>query len=320
MIRTAVVGAGIMGANHVRVLGSLPGSDLVAVVDASEERARAAAGEGTLVFPTVGAMLADLPPGHRPEAVVVSTPTSTHHPVATELIEAGLHVLIEKPIASTVQEGADLQERADRAGVILAVGHIERFNAAAQELLRTLDGPLHIEARRIGPFSSRVPESVVNDLMIHDLDLVSALVDRPVVHVSAVAQSVKTETEDMVTALLRFEGGVTASVIASRLGQQKIRQLEVTTPDAYVVADLLRQDITITKVEHTEYVSTDGTRYRQTAAVEIPFLEHRGEPLAAELRSFLDAINTGDQPAVTAADGIRALELVESVLAAVRSS
>lgn len=122
----------------------------------------------------------------------------------------------------------------------------------------------------------------------------------------------------MATALLTFDSGVTAAVTASRLGQQKIRQLHLTMPDSYIVGDLLRQDITITRVQHTEYVSDDGSRYRQTASVEIPFLENRGEPLSVQLTSFLRAVRDGTDPEVTAEDGVEAMRMVAQVLDAIR--
>ncbi len=227
----------------------------------------------------------------------------------------GLHVLVEKPIASTPKEGRDLAARAEQAGVVLTVGHIERFNPAIRELMRDTTKPIHLELQRVGPFTPRVADNVVVDLMIHDLDLARALARSEVTSVSAVAQSTKTEGPDMAVALLTFANGVTATVTASRIAQQKLRRVTVTLDDAVMVGDLVRQDVMIHRMQHVEFVSDQGARIRQSGMVEIPFIETRGEPLSEELRSFVNAIH-GAAPVVTAMDGVAALELAHRVLAA----
>ena len=316
----AVIGAGVMGANHARILASHRDARLVAVVDADATRAAAAAAPAEAAsFASVGEMLKGLPPDDRPQAAVVAVPTPYHLPVALELIAAGLHVLVEKPIASSINEAETMVAAAEQAGVTLMVGHIERFNSVVLELQRLTEVPVHIEAHRVGPFSARIGDDVVLDLMIHDLDLVRLLAGAPMESVSSVARTVRTESEDLAVALLRFTNGVTACVTASRLGQQKIRNLQLTLPDSYIVADLIRQDVSITRVEHVEYVSSSGARYRQTAAVEIPYLENRGEPLAVELSAFVHSVVGGTPPPVTGQDGIEALRMVAAVTEAARS-
>jgi predicted dehydrogenase len=200
------------------------------------------------------------------------------------------------------------------------VGHVERFNPVVSELFRQLEDPLHIEAQRVGPFSSRVKDSVVLDLMIHDLDIVAAIADSPVKSVSGVGRRVKSEGIDLATVHLAFENGVTATLTSSRLGQQKIRQLAVTQEETYVLADLIRQDISVNRVAHVEFLAEGGTRYRQTGVVEIPFLENRGEPLALEQAEFVRSITDGDAPLVDGAAGRAALELVDAVLDVLRVS
>ncbi len=319
MLNVAVIGAGVMGANHVRVLNSLPMANVLAVVDSDPDRARAAAGAvEAATYATLDDLFANLTDEVGLDAAVVATPTAYHFEIAAALIAHGVHVLVEKPIAGTAEDGEKLIELAEAAGVVLTVGHIERYNSVVQELQRTAERPIHIEARRIGPFASRIPDSVVGDLMIHDLDIVRTLARGELSEVTAIAQSQRTDSEDMATALLTFDNGVTATVTASRLGQQKVRQVHLTMPDSYILGDLLLQDVTVTRVEHTEYVSDDGSRYRQTAAVEIPFLENRGEPLTKELAAFLRAVETGDAPLVSAQDGVEAVRMVDRVLAAIR--
>ncbi len=170
----------------------------------------------------------------------------------------------------------------------------------------------------MSPFSPRIREDVITDLMIHDLDVVRSIAGCGVVDVQCMAMRVHSDTEDLATALLRFENGMTANLTASRVGQQKIRELRITQPDRYVTVDLVRQDVTINRVEHSEFLSSDGARYRQSGIVEIPFLEHQGEPLLLELQEFVRAASTGTTPRVTAAEGVEALRLVERVQAAAR--
>lgn len=315
-LAVAVIGAGMMGSNHARVVTGSPSATLFAVVDEDAERRTAAAERaGAATMGSVDELLAG---DTLPDAVVVATPTVTHSPIASQLLRAGIPVLVEKPLAATIDEAEQLAALARSVGVPLAVGHVERFNPVVRELLG-FPGPVrHIEAHRIGPFAARVPDSVVSDLMIHDLDIVRAIAGGALIGVSGIAQSQRSETEDLATAILRFDTGVTAVVTASRLGQQKIRQIQLTTDDAYVVGDLLRQDVTVTRVQHTEYVSDDGSRYRQTAAVEIPFLDNRGEPLTAQLESFLQAIRTGGAPEADAEDGLEAMRMVDAVLVSIR--
>lgn len=313
-LRVAVIGAGIMGSNHARVVSNSTVADLVAVVDQDRARAEAAAG-GAATPATIDELLAaDV----RPEMVVVATPTVSHAELTLRLLDEGIPVLVEKPIAANSAQAEEIVARARETGVPLTVGHVERFNPVVTELMTYRGNVLHIEAHRIGPFAVRIPDSVVSDLMIHDLDIVRALAGGDLVEVSGVGHHHRTDTEDMATALLRFDSGVTAAVTASRLGQQKIRQIQLTTPESYVVGDLLRQDVTVTRVQHTEYVSDDGSRYRQTASVEIPFLDNRGEPLAVQLASFVRAIRTDTAPAVTGDDGLEALLMVERVIESVR--
>lgn len=311
-VRLAVVGAGVMGANHVRVASRTSGVELVAIVELDAEKRVALAQSAGIES---ASSISDLVSRVAIDAVVIATPTAFHYEVACECIAAGLHVLVEKPIATTPEEGEDLIRRAQAAGVVLSVGHIERFNPAIRELRRCIEKPIHLELVRIGPFTPRVSDNVVIDLMIHDLDLARALAGSEVTALSAIQQSPRTSGPDMVIALLTFENGVTASITASRIGQQKLRRVIVTQDDAVLAGDLIRQDVMIHRMQHVEFVSDSGARYRQSGIVEIPFIENRGEPLMEELRAFVETIRGGDA-VVTAADGVAALRLAAQVLAA----
>jgi UDP-N-acetylglucosamine 3-dehydrogenase len=309
-VRLAIVGTGVMGANHARVAMRTPGVDLVGVVDIDEQKRSSLAGANNTKH---AASIGELMKQTGVDAVVVASPTKFHHELAVECLDAGLHVLVEKPIASTVEEAHDMSARAKKTGVVLTVGHIERFNPAVRELLVQSQAPIHIQLDRVGPFTPRVSDNVVIDLMIHDLDLARMLARSEVSSVQAIHQSPHTTGPDMSIALLTFENGVTASVTASRISQQRLRRIFITEKDSVMAGDLIRQDVMIHRMQHVEYVSDGGARIRQSGMVEMPFIENRNEPLAEELKAFVGAIQNGT-PTVTADDGIAALHLVDWVL------
>ena len=314
-IRIAVVGTGVMGTNHVRVLKRLAGADLAAVVDADLERARAAAGSPDVQACTSVDELAD-----DIDAAVVAVPTGAHVATALALIERGIHVLVEKPLAPTVAEAEKITQAAAAAGVVLGVGHIERFNPAVVELSEFVDAPIHIAAARISPFSPRISDGVVFDLMIHDIDIVCSFAGEAanVSSVSGVGRRVRSESEDIAHVTMTFDTGMTASFATSRLGQQKIRSIEVTQADSVLCADLVRSDVTIHRMAHHEFLGDEGVSYRQSSMVEIPFIQNRGEPLASELADFIAAIRSGGQPRVGGVAATRNVEIAQSIVSALR--
>ena len=308
VIRVAIVGAGIMGTNHTRLLATIPGFEIVAIVDPNEERANALARTVDADVMTLSELAGVV------DATVVSAPSDKHAELGVPLLEAGIDVLIEKPIASTVEDARKLVETAAANDRILMVGHIERFNAAVVGLHTLIDNPLHIEFTRMSPYPNRISADVVVDLMIHDLDLVRALIGaKDFTSISAVGRSVRSGETDVASCLLTADNGVTATLTASRVGQNKIRTIEVTQKCNFVSADLLRQDINIHRVEHSEFVSDHGTRYSQSGVVEIPYLERTGEPLRAELEAFLTSLLNRSAPPVTGEDGLAALEFAMQV-------
>jgi predicted dehydrogenase len=312
-VRVGVIGVGVMGSNHARVARQLRHGRLTAVVDADLERAKSLA-----TGPDVQAMSSIDQLEGAVDLAVVAVPTAFHLEVALQLIEMGIHVLVEKPIAGSIEDARRMIEAAAAAGVSLSVGHVERFNAAVMELPELLDEPLHLKAVRVSPYSPRISDGVVHDLMIHDLDIALALLGEKasVESVSGVGRGIHGATEDVAHAVIQMSNGVTASFETSRLGQQKVRLIEVTQRDSVVVADLLRQDITVHKMSRHEYLAEDGVRYRQSSVVEIPFIEQRGEPLLRELQDVVDSIREQRPPRVDGANGLRALELADRVGAA----
>lgn len=313
MVRLGIVGAGIMGTNHARVLPQVPDASLSHVVDPDRQRAALLADAyGARPLSSISELAGQV------DAAIVATPTSTHATLALSLIESGIHVLIEKPIAASVEEAELLIDAAARSAVTLQVGHVERFNPVVLELENLVSDLVHINIARIGPYSGRVRDGVILDLMTHDLDLARTLARSEVQDVAAIGRRTRSDTEDLASSLLTFDNGITASLTASRVGQDKIRTIELTQLENYVRVDMLRQDITVTRVHHSEYLSNEGARYRQTGVIEVPFLEQRGEPLLAELSHFVDCVRSGRQPRVSGLDGLRAIELAQRVAAAAR--
>ena len=317
-LKLIVVGAGSMGANHIRVAQQLPNVELVAVVDQDIDRARSVTRSASIdVVGSLDDLTVDV------DAAVVAVPTAGHMSIATTLARRGVHLLVEKPLAPSAAEAEDLVAVAEDAGVVLAVGHVERFNPAIYELPRLLEEPIHFEASRISPYTPRIGDGVIFDLMIHDIDIVCSLVNpiAEVVEVAGVSRTVKGATEDLATVTMGFSTGETAVFNTSRLGQTKIRTLEVTQVDSAISVDLLRQDITVSRMSKHEYLSDEGTtRHRQSNVVEIPFLETRGEPLSLELSNFVESVRSGLPPHVDGAAGARAVGLAQRAVDSVRNS
>ena len=308
MIRIAVVGTGIMGANHARVLSGLHEFELVAVVDPDAPRGEAVAAQAGVEYaPTVEELPDDV------AAVVLAAPTSLHEAMGVALLDRGIDLLVEKPAASTVEGAQRLSDAAHSTGRILMVGHIERFNPAYLGLARFLDDPIHLEFTRVGPFSPRVGTDVVLDLMIHDIDLALAIAGSDVVSMSATGRVIMGESLDLATALLVFANGITATLTASRVAQTKVRKIDITQRSSFVSADLVRQDVTIHRLHHNEFLSDGIPSYQQSGIVEIPYLEQRGEPLALELRHFSTCVTTRDAPVVGGNEAREALRLALSI-------
>jgi predicted dehydrogenase len=328
-LRMAVVGVGHLGQHHARILAALPGVELVGVADANPDQARLVAGRlGTEAFDAHDPLL------DRVDAVSVVTPTVTHHAVASAFLRRGVPVLVEKPVCRTLAEADDLIRLAADAGVPLQVGHIERFNPAFEDLLSRPITPKFVEAERHGPFTGRsVDIGAVLDLMIHDLDLLLALVGGPVLSVDAVGAAVFGGHEDMVNARLVFAGGCVAHVTASRISQRPKRRLRIWAPEGYAGIDFVSRKLIL--VQSSPELRQYGLRVDRLDAAAKARLkdevfgrhlqvltvdgDRTGDQLTAELRHFVDCVRTGRKPRVTGGDGREALALAERVLASVRS-
>jgi predicted dehydrogenase len=311
-LRAAVVGAGHMGAYHTLAYAELPDVELVGVVDLDPDRARKVADHyETRPFADHRDLI-----GHA-DVVSVAVPTEEHFRVARDLLEAGVSVLVEKPMTPTLEEARELFAVARRAGAVLHVGHVERFNGAVQELRKIVDHPLLIESRRLGPFVPRVrKDTVVMDLMIHDIDIVLALAASPPLRVTTFGAAVHSEVTDVASVQIVFESGTIASITASRATEEKIRTLAITQRDAYIVLDYIDQDIQIHRRAAQEYlVNRESIRYRQASFVEHLFVR-KDNPLKLEILHLIRttrARHAGEPLALAEADDLRSLAMALAI-------
>ena len=299
-VRVAVVGVGHLGRHHARIAASLPGVALTGVHDHHEGRAEQVAREHglrVLAGPEETAESAD--------AVVIATPTTTHARLAGFFLERGLDVLVEKPIASTVEEADALIAVARRHGRVFAVGHVERHNPAVAVALATVAEPLFIEAHRLGVFQPRgLDVDVVHDLMIHDLQLVASWVGRPVREVRAAGAPVLTPRLDIAQARIEFEGGCVANLTASRVSAEKMRKLRVFGGDVYCSVDMDGRSASASRL-----IRDAGPTRLETLPVTVP----EGDPLGLEIADFLAAVRERREPLVNGEAGREALRLARRV-------
>ena len=284
-LRAGVVGAGHMGQYHILAFAELWDVDLVAICDTDAERADQIAGQyGTRAMTSHRDLVGLV------DIATVAVPTDRHFEVTRDLLEAGVHVLVEKPMAPTLEEAKELFRVARQHRRVLHVGHVERFNGAVQELRKIVEQPILIESRRLGPFVPRVQhDSVVMDLMIHDIDIVLGLVDSEPRRMNCLGRSIHSRQADVANVQICFESGAMATITASRTTEEKIRTLSITQPDAYIVLNYADQDIQIHRRAAQEYtLNRESIRYRQASFVERLFV-HKDNPLKLEIRHLISA-------------------------------
>ena len=327
-LRLAVVGAGRLGRFHAQKLAPRDDVELIAVVDPiPEARNRLAAECGTRPLPDCRALPQQL------DAAVIAAPTRFHHSLGLELISSGVHLLVEKPLTATLSQADELVEAARRAGVVLQVGHVERFNPAMAAALAYVRDPKYVEAVRAGQFTFRSTDvGVVLDLMIHDLDLVLSMVRSPVRKVEALGLSVLGEHEDVANARLQFESGCVATLSASRVSYQPVRRMQVWSPRAFAHIDFATRSTTIVRPSETllsrrfdvESLSPDQVEhYKQHLFEEhLPREELHSEAVDAlmlEQDDFLTAIRTSRPPRVSGEQGRDAVAVAEEILAKIHT-
>ena len=300
-LRIGVIGVGHVGRHHARILCDMPGVQLAGILDLNRQRATDIAAACRTEVVTDAAVLAGMV-----DAVTIAVPTASHAAVAGPLLEQGVPVLIEKPLARSIAEADMLVELADRAGALLAVGHTERFNPAVAAARGHLHAPRFIECHRLGTFSERSLDiDVVFDLMIHDLDVVLSLVNAPVTAIDAVGVPVLTPKIDIANVRLRFGSGCIANLTASRISRDRVRKIRFFQADSYVAVDYAAQELEVWRLVRPPAGVPVIEGGKQPVAGE--------EPLRRELQDFADAVRERRQPAVTGADGRRALDLAQQI-------
>ena len=317
-IRAGVVGTGSIGRNHARLLAEFDDCEFTAVHDTHIATAREVAGKsGAQASASLEEFSALV------DAATIATPTPTHFAIARFLLERGKHVLVEKPITENTAEARELSELAHARGLVLQVGHIERFNPVLGALEARLTRPRFIESHRLSPYPNRSTEiGVVLDLMIHDLEIILHLVRSPLASVDAVGVPVLSTREDIANARLRFENGCVANITASRISPEKMRKLRVFQEDAYLSLDYQAQEGFMYRLaqghEHESSLlkkllaSKEHTIVSEFAGRKIvrePVQVEKGEPLRRELAAFLECARAGSTPKVSGFQATAALEL-----------
>ena len=311
-LRIALVGAGAFGSNHARLLAELPSVRFAGIFDADRERAQELARvHGAPVLDS----LADV--ARCADAAVVATPTITHEAVVCELLDRGLHVLVEKPIAPSAAAGERLARRGRDTGRVLQVGHLERFNPAIAALRQQLSTPLFFESHRLSVFTPRsLDVDVVLDLMIHDLDIVLTCTGEQPCEVRAAGISVLSPLVDIANVRLLFPSGCVGNLTASRVSTEKVRKLRLFQPGEYISVDYSRQEALRLSVQGLQDGAQLASGLPGVQATPLPVTA--GEPLRRELESFADSVQMGRTPEVTAEQATEALRVAESILAKIK--
>jgi UDP-N-acetylglucosamine 3-dehydrogenase len=296
-LRIGVVGVGVMGSNHARVLSDMAGVELVGVADPDGKQRDFVTGMlGCTAVTDVDELLRC-----GVDAVIIAAPTHLHHDIALKCIARGVNLLVEKPIASTVEEGRAIVAAARRAGVTLMVGHVERFNPAVQSIKRAIQNQdiLSIAITRVGPFPPRMSNvGVVIDLGVHDIDLIRWFTESEIVEIQPQMSSAVAEREDIALLQFRTASGVLAHINTNWLTPFKARNIHIATRDKYLIADLLTLQVT-----ECFGFQPDGSYSMRHLSVGY------AEPLRAELVAFVDAIRSGERPAVTGEEAVASLEI-----------
>ena len=299
-LRVAVVGVGHLGQHHVRLLSAIDGVELVGAVDTRPERAAAVAAPYDVTPYADAADVID-----RVDAVSIAVPTGSHAAVATPFLERGCAVLVEKPMAASLEEADRLLKVAERHGALLAVGHTERFNPAVAAAHAHIADPRFVEVHRLGTFADRSLDiDVIFDLMIHDLDLLLALVNSEVAAIEAVGVNVITPRVDIANARVRFASGCIANLTASRISRERVRKARFFAREAYVSIDLAARQTEVFRLARD-----GGTPRVEGGRIDV----EPAEPLGRELEDFVAAVRDGRSPGVTGADGREALALATRI-------
>mgnify|MGYP004479058907 FL=1 len=316
-VNISLIGVGRMGQFHLNVISQINSINLTGIYDADENHLNEVSNKYNInKFNSLDEAI------DNSDAVIIASPTKYHFEIAKKALEKGRHVLVEKPMTETYIQAKELQEIVNKKNLILQVGHVERFNGAVQELHHIIEKPYLIEARRLAPFTPRITDvGVVFDIMIHDLDIVTSLVKKPVIRFSASGRRVRTNNEDIASALLEFEDETIATISASRITQEKIRTLAISTEDAYFILDYATQDITIHRQASSEskIKTSIGINYTQESIIERVFI-HRDNPLKLEDEHFANCILGKDKRFVSVENDVNTIKLTEDILKKIKET
>ena len=308
-LRVAVIGVGYLGRFHALIYSRMPDVELVAVVDPDADRAGSVAAEARCAAFTDAAQILD-----RVDAVSIVAPTMVHLDVAAPFLRRGVHMMLEKPIAATLEQGEEIVSLAERWGATLQIGHLERFNAGVMALAERISSPRYVETQRMGGFSGRATDvDVVSDLMIHDIDIILSLMESPIRQIAAIGTPVLTPHVDIASARLELADGAVANVVASRVSEKTIRRIRVFQPSGYLSLDFVAQTLdlayrrTVAGAERPEIV-------RERIQVE-PV-----KPLDRELEAFVDCVRTSRPPLVDGRVGLEALKVALEVQSTISRS
>lgn len=299
-LKVAVIGVGYLGEHHARIYSSMEGVELVGVVDTDKERADSIAEKyHTKAFYNYKDLLGKV------RAVSIVSPTSLHYQIAIDFIRFNTDVLIEKPITTTVSQADSLIVESESRGVLIQTGHIERFNPAFRIMSEYVKNPRFIESHRTGPFVGRATDvNVILDLMIHDIDIILSLVKADVTDIRAAGAPVLTDHIDIANARIEFSNGCVANLTASRVSKEKMRKTRIFQPDSYLSLDYADQCLTM----YRRIMEDDSPKI-----IEDKITPEKEEPLVAELKSFINAVNKGMTPLVTGRHGRDALSIALKV-------
>ncbi|KLI43542.1 oxidoreductase [Brachyspira hyodysenteriae] len=316
-VNISLIGVGRMGQFHLNVVSQINHINLAGIYDADENHLNEISQKYNIrKFNSVDEAIDNA------DAVIIASPTIYHFEIAKKAVEKGKHVLVEKPMTETYAQALELEEIVKQKNVILQVGHVERFNGAVQELHHIIEKPYLIEARRLAPFTPRITDvGVVFDIMIHDLDIVTSLVKKPIVRFSASGKRIRTKNEDIASALLEFEDSTIATISASRVTQEKIRTLAISTEEAYFILDYATQDITIHRqaASQSNIKTSVGINYKQESIIERVFI-HRDNPLKLEDEHFANCILGKDKRFVSIEDDVNTIKLTEAILKEIKKT
>ena len=317
-VRLGVVGAGSLGYHHARIACDLPGLVFRGIFEANAERAGTVSRDlGIRAYPTLDALLDDV------DAVSIVTPTPAHHVVAMRALARGKHLLIEKPITVTLEEADELLALAERQGVLVQIGHVERFNRAIRAAQPHVDRPLFIDSDRLAPFNPRGSDvAVVLDLMIHDIDLVLTLIGGGVRDVTAAGVGVLTPSIDIANARVTFDSGAVATITASRVSKERMRKLRIFQRNGYLSLDLAAGTGELYRLREDVDLPTLVTQAQPLEAFveRIPLEAPEGEPLRLELESFAEALRGRAPVVVSGRAGREALAVALRIVADIERS